>query len=307
MTKFIFLSYVNRSGSTYLINILSKKKGFFVCTEANILIDLFLKDPLNYSGNSIIFKRQFSHAITYDEQLKLWDLKRVYKKKIPKGQTNFEMLLNLLNSYKELFSPSSEYIVFKSNNLIQVYNEHTLNNQKNIFYISLIRDVRGIFASQRKTINPYTKKVLNKNPLITAYAWKNLINQTFINTECNNIFAIRYEDLISDNEKSLQKLFYKFNIPWLTIEPNEKLWIENRIPLKEKNIHPHIKQNPIPMKINSWEEELSISDLSILQKVTSTELKQMRYVIYPIRKGKLKNISKNYYFKLRILFKIDKY
>ena len=308
MIKYIFISYINRSGSTLFTNILSKRKGVFVCTEANILFDLFLENPLNYSGNSSLFKTRFLNAITFDQQLKLWDLKKVYKNSlIPKGQTNFKMFLDLLNTYKKQISPKSEYIVFKHNNLFQLMNRASLNPQKNIFFIILLRDVRGVFASQRKTLNPYTKKIFNTNPLITAYPWKNLVFQALKALRLSNVFVLKYENLVLNNKKCIRELFNKFNIPCPDFESNDSLWIENRIPVKEKNMHPIIQFNPIHEKINSWENELSNSDISILQDVAGSELRQLRYDLNTTYQNNLIIIIKKYYFKIRLVLKIDKF
>lgn len=308
MANFIFISYINRSGSTLLLNMLSKLKGFFVCPESNQFFDLFLQKPNEFFGESLVFRNKFHLAISQDPQIKHLKLDKIYGiDKIPKGETNLEMFFNLLDDYKNLVMPGAEYIVYKHNNLYQIIDKVSIIPGHKTMFITLIRDVRGIFASQCKTLNPYSGHRLNNNPLITAYSWNKLINHTIYYANRKIIYIIKFEDLISNNKTCIVELLKKLEISNPVNEFNRSFWLENRLPEQEKSLHPNIILSPALEKLEEWKEELDTIDISILGKISNNELNHFKYDLSMHHGDTLKTTLRLMYYKARIIFGLDHY
>lgn len=306
-SKIIFLSYINRSGSTYLLNLLSKIKGIFVCPEANILYDLFLKHPLTSNNCSASFNKKFHHAINYDIQLKYWKIDQYFKDgKMPEGENNLCKFLDILEKCKESFNPTAKYIVYKHNNLFTLINKVPEPFKKRIFFLSLIRDPRGIFVSQKTTISPYTKKTINNNPLLLAYSWNDMVN--FSNKSKNkNLMLLKYEDLVQNQSKILGAIIHQLLKHEFIYETDFCNWIENRLPFVERSMHPSIMKNPQMGNINKWLNQINPVDLSLIEHITRKNLLHFKY---SVKKPQL-NFFVYFFFyvkyKLRLLLSIDHY
>jgi len=70
----IFITYVNRSGSTYLANIFSKYDEVLVCPEADILINKFLINPSKSFKFNDLEKNRIKKIVDQDNKLKLWNI-----------------------------------------------------------------------------------------------------------------------------------------------------------------------------------------------------------------------------------------
>ena len=97
--RIIFITYINRSGSTYLSNLFSKSGDILVCPEADILVDLFLVNPekkFSLTNN----KELLNQIISYDKKLKYWEIHAADIQLPQKPFTNFDLFIAILISYK---------------------------------------------------------------------------------------------------------------------------------------------------------------------------------------------------------------
>ena len=308
LTKLLFVSYENRSGSTFLLNTLSKIKGILVCPEANQIFDLFLTKPLTYSGSSKKFKTKFHFLLVNDPFVKTWNLTKIYKNNtIPKGNTNLEMFLNLLEDYKNKFLLEANVVVYKHNSIYQIFEVIERARRENIYFVTLIRDVRDVFISQRKTLDPYSGKVLNNNPLITSYSWRKMIIESIKRRKNENVSIILFENLISDFKGQINILLKKINYTEKWGESESSLWIENRLSPSLKGFHQNIHKEAQPDKIIDWQLESIDLDIQILEKISGKELLLLGYPLTQTKNSNLLILSRCFYLKIRILLKIDRY
>ena len=70
----ILLTYINRSGSTYFTNSLSKYNNVFSCPEAETLIYELLNNPFSRIRNKNNLKNKFALYFKKDKKLKFWGL-----------------------------------------------------------------------------------------------------------------------------------------------------------------------------------------------------------------------------------------
>lgn len=308
--KYIFLSYLNRSGSTYLANLLSRSPEICVCPEAEILYELLLvKTALIISKKKAI---KFEKILREDKKLKLWRI--CSKQLITADKSCFENFLEILNTYRGIHYPDAEIILFKHNYLFNLEHHFKLID---CFLINLIRDPRGIYTSQKNTISPVTKKPFSRNVLAFSDSWNKLLMGILKIQDIRSAITIRYEDLINETDEIMDKLTIQFNLKerWdkFKLNPSQLIkWIspEYRI------IHPYIDELPKPSSINKWqvlinEYELKVLNNNIVQNKFYPQISKMKqsksyglYILILRFDRKVIYIKSLILKKLRLLYKL---
>ncbi len=299
MNKIAFLSYINRSGSTFLLNKLSNYKNIFVSLEAEILIKLLLNKP--NEKFSVGTKNKLKLLFKKDQHFKYWNIHENNISQLSHDLTNFQTFNHLINQYKTNVKPKANYIIFKGNDLFNFYNEIHENDIKdyNIKFLSIIRDPRAIFLSQKNT--KFQNKSLNTNPLITSNQWNWFIN----NINNNKIHLIKYENLINDFKNEFDQILEYLQIK--NEKSDELKSLSKIIPNNFKQIHKRIDKNPDTSRINVWQNELNKNIIYIIQKNTKNNLKKMDYEFKEIKHNKsIAFILKSYYMFL-IFCRLNKY
>jgi hypothetical protein len=98
--------------------------------------------------------------------------------------------------------PEASSIIFKAERLVDLFAGIDKNTGSgiNFKYISLIRDPRAIYASQKRTKIPGTDLVMSKNPVFTAIFWNHFMHENFINRKKLDMHEIKYRELIQGME-----------------------------------------------------------------------------------------------------------
>ncbi|RPJ78447.1 MAG: hypothetical protein EHM20_03885 [Alphaproteobacteria bacterium] len=198
--KYIFLGYLNRSGSTYLLNQLSKSDKICVCPEADILYDALLKKPnamCKPDTKNINF-------IMTDAKMSGWRLDGSELKKILSQKTyNYRIFLDIINLFHDMHYPEADYTAFKHNSIFKLNSCSDPAILKLIWWIRLIRDPFDTYASQKVTISPNTQRAMCQN-VYEFYSNFRLFQGPILP---NNIYNLRYEELINDYNRVLGDLF----------------------------------------------------------------------------------------------------
>ncbi|MBA7522250.1 hypothetical protein ES705_14368 [subsurface metagenome] len=281
----IFITYVNRSGSTYLANSISKSPEIFVCPEAEILIDLFLTNPTEEIFINKLWVKKIKHILTKDKKLKFWG---IHYKNLQIEETiisKFEVFYAIINEYRNIIKPNASFILFKGTDLIFHYMEFgkRLKAQYKIKFIALIRDPRSIYYSQLRTISPTTKKRMCSNPIDLGNHWIRFTNSVENFRMFPDFFILKFEDLICDYSNNLKLIFSYFVISFnqnLQENPGD---LFSRLPDDHKKIHPNITKPPMINSINNWENHFSKYSIHIIQKITGSYLDNLNYSRFEIR------------------------
>lgn len=253
--NYVFLSYINRSGSTFLVNQFSKLETFCVCPEADILYNRLLTWP----DQKVSFKKKPINKILKDLKFRRWQLSEKKAKNILEANyTNAKKFLLLLDLFRKTHFPLSKYNVFKYNYIIRLkpYLDKTKTSDS-FFWISLHRNPLHVFASQRKNISPITNKAMSTNVLHFCKQVKGLESSlNKLNDE--SCLRVQFEALISDFSNTMSSIFN-----FLKIE--EKLSNYSSVLGKIKlfmspdylDLHPAIDLPPDKLKIYTSTNTLS--------------------------------------------------
>ncbi len=261
--KIIFLTYLNRSGSTYLANQLSKSPEICVCPEAEIIYDLFLKDPLKEFSSD---KKKYWHLINElerDKKFSLWNLNRVeIYDQIATCSSNLEIFFAILTRYLRRNKPNATVLLYKDTRSIDLISKIPVSVIKSydLRWISLIRDVRDVYLSQSTVISPLTKKPMCSNWYSLMKQWNSFVKLSCKYDGLNYYFRLRYEDLIIDTPMVMNNitatLGIYFQINWITEKKGE---LFDLLSPEYQAIHPLINEAPDKLRISAWKKSLSPS------------------------------------------------
>ena len=277
--KLLFISYINRSGSTFLANEFSKYSSILACPEAEVLVNYFIRRNEPFYCKPDKLRSLLSEIITRDPKLKYWNLKISDFSDLDKYQNNFEIFLDILRKYRDQVKPESSTILFKADTIAYYYNQipDESYEKNDITFISIIRDGRASYASQRETIGARKQKPMNRNPVKVAKLWKNWIT-FFANHEKDPRFIIiRYEELIMNFQTQFDHLLSNLKLQDEIGKKMNKGDLCERIPPNQRSMHKNILKPPLQGNIGKWRYLLPSSHIAIFEKIAREELIQTNY------------------------------
>jgi len=253
----ILITYINRSGSTFLLNQLSKFKGVLVIPEGEILVEKLLRHPEQntYINLCVLFKNDF--------KLQSWNLSIEDINNIDTQSNNIVVFFNVLNKYREINYPDSDILLFKAYEFIHMENlfKRDIQERYNFKIIVIIRDIRAIFASQKK--NYYRGRVLENNPYSAVIKWNEFIRN--YQKSANDLIPVQYESLILNFKNVLNNLLIKINPELQKRVKIENKTVSDKLPPSQRNLHQFINLPPIEAKVDQWKNELKKDELFIIE------------------------------------------
>lgn len=291
----VFLIYINRSGSTYLANLLNQYENIGVSLEA-YFPDGILRRPVIINRNEDIDK--FLKILYSDIKFRSWEvdeseLKNIllYEDKPIKFKKFLQIILGIY--FREQDSRNIKVYIYKCAGYIKY-----LDILKKIFpdskVICILRDPRAIYNSQKKSLSSIEKKPMSKNPIRAGLQWNKVIKVIDKHKDENWFYLIRYEDLIESKDEALNDI-----VDFLCVS-KEKIKSYNylqKIPREQRHLHKNIDKNPINKRIRAWEKELNYIEIGVIEKVIGKKLEKYGYNFFTDENYRKYNIQ---YMKYKI-------
>jgi len=262
----ILLTYVNRSGSTYLANLLSASDSVCVCPEGDRLVSLFLESPGKTFYLNDQWKAKLFHILKSDKKLSSWGIGDDVFSSLKDASRNIDAFIAFLRCYQLGQKPEASSILFKAERLVDLFApiDRERGNGISIKYLTLIRDPRAIYSSQKRTLIPGTKKKMSKNPVYTSIFWNHFMRVNDINKRLINMHPISYQDMVQKTEETFSSLAGYLELDLQGISPGEGD-LKNRLPEGHITIHQSIDKLPDPLKISQWKKELSQEEVGLIE------------------------------------------
>ena len=302
--KILFISYINRSGSTFLANEFSKYDSILVCPEAEVLFYFFIQKTEQIHQHPAKLHRLITNILTTDPKLKFWNLDPSEFDTKYQYEDNFEVFLDILMKYREKVKPEATTILFKAD-IVAYYCNHIPEQyykKHNIKIISIIRDGRASYASQRDTIGARTQKPLNRNPVKVAKLWKRWINFQTQHGNDSRFVIIRYEKLMKNFQYQFNHLLTQLDLNSEQGKSNNKGDLYERIPTNQKPMHHNVLKPPLVENINKWQQILPSAHVAIFEQISRKELILMGYPLENPKSNKLLICFLYNYFRLSDIF-----
>jgi hypothetical protein len=282
--KIVFLSYINRSGSTFLANALSKSPDVCVCPEAEILYDIFLQYPDKQWNSELIEIRRALKILQGDRKFKLWNLNDdVVKSVLQNKRTRLEIFLDILKLYQERNNMGAKIILYKHTWMIKLIPrlDESIIQKLDLNWILLIRDIRAVYASQKNTISPLTHKPMCTNCYSLAKDWNYFASEYLKLSANNNVIFVQYEDLIGSTGEKIEQitntLKIPFNLNWIR---EKKGKVFELLSSDYQQIHGNIDLEPTIIHVDKWRKILTNKQVTILTILGITNLERFKYPIY---------------------------
>lgn len=265
--KILFITYVNRSGSTFLSNLLSSSDDICVCPESDILVNLFLEDP---NKEIVIEKDKLLKSLSRDKKITAWEFDTDIEAYVSETRTNFQIFTAIIRYYRDRMKPLANVIVFKAERmsfLMSEFSNHLIeNSDTEIQFISLIRDPRAVISSQLNTIHPGINQPMTNNVVWSAVYWKRSVR--WINRFNSNdlpLMIIKYEDLINKHKKCILELSGFIGLTLNSLSPAEGVLLK-ALPAEIKTMHSLANQDPDPRRIDGWRSVMSEKNKYLVER-----------------------------------------
>lgn len=275
--KLIFLTYINRSGSTFLANLLSGSEDVLVLPEADILVSSFLEDPgrmINFNEKNT---RKLKEILSDDPKLKHWRISLDSVVQPGESLSGFKVFCRILDGYRKIHKPRASVMIFKAERIIRLlpgFKEST--SDVDVRFLGLIRDPRGTFLSQRDTVSPMTGEAFCTDPVTFAIQWRNFVRLCEQYIRSNGLQIVQFEKLIQSQNTVLERLYPALEMKRFIADPAMGD-LYDRIPDDHKAIHTNITNAPIPGKTDEWEYRLSVEEILLIERTTGNRMLNWGY------------------------------
>lgn len=276
--ELIFLTYINRSGSTFLANLFSGSDEILVCPEAEVIVNEYLIKPQKDFKLNNTSRKKIHHLIANDPKLNKWELNKDLFREMQNAKTNFEVFFTFLKVYKEIVKPSAGIILFKAERLGSLFQAIAKVDMPDltIKFLAVLRDCRAIYASQKDLFIPETGKPMVKGPVRLALFWKGFVKNCQQLTFTNNLIFVSYEELILNLQDTFTTLLKKLELPLFDFSP-ESGDLLKRIPGIHFGLHLNADKIPIAEKTFNWKNELSMREIGLIEMMAKSELTSLGY------------------------------
>lgn len=278
-SKFVFINYISRSGSTLLCKLLNEYKGVCVGIEAGFpgATTKMISDEFRVI-NDLDHLNQYLDLLFVDIRFKEWQLDRdeVTNKIIENGfPLSFKNLLYVLFDVYFKNDEVADIYIHKAGYYIDTLDEvfDEFEDAKNIY---ITRDPRAIYNSQKNAACLYSGKKMGDNFIHFIYQYKRRV-KTSQSTDVNKLIIIRYEDLIESPESIVAKVLSYIGIENAVKKNNAKDYSE-MIPENQKSLHTNVGSKPNTKSLNKWRGNLSLPELYMIQRNLSDEMDVLGYV-----------------------------
>ena len=272
-----FLSYLNRSGSTLLARKLNEFKDISVGIELKQKPSV-VKSFCAESGDELDY---WLDQVYLDKKFQSWQIDRN------------ELADNLAKQgypiYFNHFLKHALWQYFKNDGskiLIHKGKQHIgqLDKAEKLYpgskFIFIDRDPRGIYNSQKRSLDSTTKKIMQNDIIKFVIGYKHIQQRLkyYSHSKKHNhkLLIIRYENLINRENEELKKVINFFNVT--DTKCDESNYFE-KIPEGQKHLHKNLDKPNKKSRTIAWKKELTDDEINLLNYVLKRELQENNYRI----------------------------
>ncbi|MFX0097199.1 MAG: sulfotransferase [Candidatus Hodarchaeota archaeon] len=285
MEQIVFLTYISRSGSTFLARLLNEYEGIAVSIEAR-MPDGILYESFEIRGPEDVEK---GLEILYsDGKFNAWNIdKQVLKKEIctlpfPIG---YEQLLRTTLRLSSR-NPSAKILVYKNGFYIK-HIEAVKTKFPEAKFIFILRDARAIYNSRKASLNSETLEPMADNPIPVAKEYKQVSLIVDRYKDVDWLHVIKYEDLIRNTDSEIKRL-----LAFLGTGRKKNLidrdYVE-KIPEREIHLHTNVKLGPLRKRIDAWRGELNNAEIMAIQRISGEMLRRNGYELLHLEEVSLRD------------------
>ena len=265
--QIVFLTYLNRSGSTYLADKLSRYETVKMGIEARF-VDGWIR--LGFSVRTVAELRLYLDRLYQDAKFQAWQINRDVLTKhlaaLPLPLHFSDVLLAALLLYQGS-APEKHILVHKCGEYYRCV-ETIRQELPQAKFIFINRDPRAVFSSQRRSLDSQTGQPMQENVLHFLFGYLDTLRRLKQLRNDPDFLIIQYEELLADEKKVMTKIEQFLGLSSLTKQTDISGSYFSSIPKEQQHLHAHVqKGHPYANRISGWQQELPVSHILLLQTV----------------------------------------
>lgn len=272
----VFLTYLARSGSTYLASKLDTCAGVRVGIEARFI------DGWTTAGFSIenpVQLQQYISSLYTDEKFRKWKIpEEVLHEKFSslKFPVQFSTVLSVCLA--EYFKDDVPLVqIHKRGDYFKCV-EQILKELPAAKFIFIDRDPRAIYNSQSKSLDSKTNLPMMRDIVHFVFEYKKEQQMLSNASSFPCFYRCSYEQLLKNESDELKKILQFLGVKnqYVALEKGSYF---DAIPNAQKHLHEHVKSGvPVLKRIDGWKDELCPADRSFLNIALSALIKEKGYL-----------------------------
>jgi len=274
-----FLAYLNRSGSTLLARLLNEYRDIAVGIEG--LEPRFLHhEPERFRlRDPDELDCWLNRVYQDDRKFRYWgiDRNRLQKSLL---KTGFPISFHeFLRACLELYfrNDPARVLIHKAGRHF-----HNLKKSQKVFpgwkYVYIDRDPRGIFNSQKKSLDSVTRRPMNTDIVGFALYYKNqqirIRNYRKKPEFSEQFILVHYENILNDRE-DLARILNFFHCSGQKSPPGKSY--REQLPREQRYLHQLVSEKPHLGRVTAWQKELRYDEIAFLNRVLKRQLKDNGY------------------------------
>jgi len=271
------IAHVNRSGSTFLANELSKHPQICVCPEAPGPMKLVLSAPASALSDSSPSHR-LRRVLEDDPKMKAWGFTSHEIDEILRGSTYLDAFWRMLRLFRDKRKPDARTVVVKGVIFLRLLTvpQGPLQLGENVRLLVLIRDGRAVYSSQKRSLSTNSGRPMQVSPVRAAVHWKQFVERA---ARLDPAFAtvLRYEDLIQAPPQTIGRALHGLGIGQGTPPLATRGELVDLIPEEQQRLHTRVGGAPDLERIGVWRRELTEEEAALFERVAGNMLMKHGY------------------------------
>ncbi|CAK8711490.1 hypothetical protein GCAAIG_00780 [Candidatus Electronema halotolerans] len=266
--QIVFLTYLNRSGSTYLADKLSRYKAIKMGIEARF-VDGWIRPGFFVRTSDEL--RLYLDRLYQDAKFQAWQIDRDVLAKHLAALTlplRFSDVLLTAFSLYQGSAPEKHILVHKCGEYYRCV-ETIRQELPRAKFIFINRDPRAVFSSQRRSFDSQTGQPMQENVLHFLFGYLDTLRRLEQLRNDPDFLTVQYEELLADEEKVMAEIehFLGLSSPAKQTDISGGSYFSS-IPREQQHLHAHLQDGrPCADRITGWQRELPVSHILLLQTV----------------------------------------
>jgi hypothetical protein len=278
-TRFGFLSYEARSGSTYLCALLNSHPTVLVTPEADVPLSALDRGAGWTLGEGELEK--YCKLLCESPKLGAWHLDQesvlslVRRAAEGSSALSTELVFKaMLAAYAKQTGRRVTWIIFKGGvTLPRQSNRQRLKSWDVVLH--LVRDPRAVYKSQRAAKHVTARLPLAASPLDYSAKWAGGV--TCARQPQAKICLVRFEDIVGDLDHTLSRLWNRLDVTPAEIREADFQEYVGRIPESQRHLHMTLQKEPDEDRLESWKTTLSECEIRAIELTAGLEMISLGY------------------------------
>lgn len=264
--RIVFLMYENRSGSTFLASRLDQHPEVGVTIETETFAELLETGPTLRDGADL---DRIVRTFVSERKFAEWNIPEATLRDTLAGLPRPAAFDSILRTVLDLHFGGADIACYLVKGTRLTHHIARLRQAvPGAGFLHIIRDPRGVFASQKQAIGSDTAAAMNEDALDAARRWA--ANARRVDRVAGpDLLEVRYEDLIADHDTTMavvRPFVAGAGRPPLA-DPGDldgEAYL-SRIPVDQRHLHRNLVRRPRSDRIEAWRDELTAVEIALTQ------------------------------------------